>query len=158
MDIDARTLACWNDNAWDDAPLGANTLRQQLRIQERAAQNLFSAGSLGSVSKNSASQSYAGAGFGRFSVAQIQQGFRILIELYDQCLDQANCIVAALATNPTNPCLQWFVQYVAGFAADPDAAVYALMKFRLCPVDNYEIDLSDLRLQPTLQPGLVNTW
>lgn len=157
MDIDARTLACWLDNAWDDAPAGANTLRQQLRIQERQAQNLFSAGSLGSVSKNSTSQSYAGAGFGRFSVAQIQQGFRMLIELYDQCLDQANWFAQEYAANPANPCLQWFIQYAAGFVADPDIVVYAMVQWNIQPVDNYEIDLSYLRLRSTLV-GFNNTW
>lgn len=158
MDIDARTLACWNENAWDDAPAQANTLRQQLRIMERAAQNLFSAGSIGSVSKNSASQSYAGAGFGRFSVAQIQQGFRMLIELFDAMLIEATCISKAYATNPNNPCLQWFAPLAAGFAEDPDPTVYLLMTGKLIPVDSYEVDLSYLRLQPTLLPGYVNTW
>jgi hypothetical protein len=145
VDIDARTLSCWNENAWDDAPLGANTLRQQLRIMERAAQSLFSAGSLGSVSKNSASQSYAGAGFGRFSVAQIQQGFRILIEMYDWILKEANWVYASTGT-----CHDQFVLKYPNFAEDPDQAVYDIMVIRLQPVDSYEIDLSYLRLQPTL--------
>ncbi len=153
MDIDARTLACWNENAWDDAPLTASSLRAQLRTMERAAQNLFSAGSLSSVSKNAASQSYAGSGFGRFSVAQIQQGFRMLIEMYDWLLREATTVY-----NSTGTCHDEFVARYPDFGADPDQAVYDAMTFRLQPVDNYEIDLSYLRLQPTLWPGQVQTW
>ena len=158
MDIDARTLACWLENAWDDAPDAANTLRQQLRIQERTAQNLFSAGSIGSVSKNSASQSYAGAGFGRFSVAQIQQGFRMLIELFDQELIQTASIYSYSLKYPTNQVSVWFTTAFPNYSTDPDPAVYAFMNRRIVPVEDYQIDLTDLRLQPTLTAQAVYTW
>ena len=154
MDIDTRTLACWAENAWDDAPLGANTLRQQLRLCERSAASLFASGSIGSVSKNSASQSYAGAGFGRFSVAQIQQGYRMLIELYDWLLIEANNIYNSVGT-----CQQNFAAKYPTFAQDPDQAVYDAMSCRLGnPVDSYQIDLSYLRLRPTLGGPFVETW
>ena len=154
MDIDARTLACWSENAWDDAPASANSLRAQLRIMERGAANLFSAGSLSSVSKNSASQSYAGSGFGRFSVAQIQQGFRMLIELYDQELARTKWIYNSVGT-----CHDEFVAAYPDYDNDPDPAIYALMTYRLIPVESYEIDLSYLRLQPTLgQFAGTHTW
>lgn len=145
MDIDARTLACWAENAWDDAPLGANTLREQFRIMERSAANLFSAGSIGSVSKNSASQSYAGAGFGRFSTAQIQQGYRMLIEIYDWLLIGATRIFNSTGTRHDK-----FVALYPNFAADPDGAVWDAMIVKLQPIDDYQIDLSYLRLRPTL--------
>lgn len=149
MDIDARTLACWAENAWDDAPAGALTLRQQLRTMERAAASLFASGSLGSVSKNSASQSYAGAGFGRFSVAQIQQGYRMLIEMYDWLLVETKAVYTSTGT-----CHDDFVALYPDYAEDPDKAVYDAMVYRLQPVESYQIDLSYLRLRPTLgYPG-----
>lgn len=159
MDIDVRTLACWLENAWDDAPASANTLRVQLRNMERNAANLFSAGSIGSVSKNSASQSYAGAGFGRFSVAQIQQGYRMLIELYDADLAETAIIYKYSQQYPTNQRSIDFNTAFPDYSTDPDKAVYAFMKYDIQPVDNYQIDLTDLRLHPTLVAGTgVNTW
>jgi hypothetical protein len=118
---------------------------------ERSAASLFAAGSIGSVSKNSASQSYAGAGFGRFSVAQIQQGYRMLIELYDWLLAE---------TGRMNTCaVAWFVAKYPNYAQDPDFAIWDALSYRLGnPVENYEIDLSDLRLRPTLAAGVVQTW
>ena len=153
MDIDARTLACWAENAFDDAPATPATLRPQLRLMERNAASLFSSGSISSVSKNSASQSYAGSGFGRFSVAQIQQGYRMLIELYDELLIQANWLNSTAGT-----CHDDFVAQYPNYAADPDQAVYDLMKVRLTPVEYYQIDLSYLRLRPTIAPGFAQTW
>ena len=158
MDIDARTLACWLENAWDDAPDVANSLRQQLRIGERNAASLFSAGSIGSVSKNSASQSYAGAGFGRFSVVQIQQGYRMLIELYDEELNRAQWIYQQSQTYPTNQQGIWFNTKFPTFSTDPDPAVYFFMGNHIVPVENYEIDLSYLRLRPTLGTLIPQTW
>lgn len=151
MDIDSRTLACWAENAWDDCPAAPLSLRSQLRLMERSAASLFAAGSIGSVSKNSASQSYAGAGFGRFSVAQIQQGYRMLIELYDWLLAE---------TGRMNTCaVAWFVAKYPNYAQDPDFAIWDALSYRLGnPVENYEIDLSDLRLRPTLAAGVVQTW
>lgn len=158
MDIDARTLACWNDNAFDDATAGANSFRPQLRVMERGAANLFASGSIGSVSKNSASQSYAGAGFGRFSVAQIQQGYRMLIELYDDCLRMANYLYNLSQNYPANADGQCFIKKYPNYEADPDQAVYDLMSYRLIPVEDYQIDLSYLRLQPTLGANIPQTW
>ena len=84
----------------------------------------------------------------------------MLIELYDDQLDCANWIVYELGLNPTNPCLQWFAnKFLAGFAADPDIAVYSMMGWKLMPVEDYQIDLSYLRLRPTLYGGNgVTTW
>lgn len=158
MDIDARTLACWSENAWDDAPASASSLRDQLRLMERGAASLFAAGSISSVSKNSASQSYAGSGFGRFSVAQIQQGFRMLIEMYDAELWETKCLYNMAQKYPTNQCGINFVLAYPDYANDPDQAVYDRMTRRLVPVESYEVDLSDLRLQPTLGGPYPYTW
>lgn len=148
MDIDSRTLACWAENAWDDCPANANSLREQLRKMERGAAALFASGSLGSVSKNSASQSYAGAGFGRFSVAQIQQGFRMLIELYDAALNQSKCIYQLAQQYPTNQVGIDFLAKYPTYAADPDETCYDGMAACLRPVEEYQVDLSVLRFRP----------
>ena len=159
MDIDARTLACWYENAWDDCAATPASLRDQLRLMERSAASLFASGSIGSVSKNSASQSYAGAGFGRFSVAQIQQGYRMLIELYDTALTECNCLWNAAQQYPLSTRAQWFVQKYPTFPADPDLAVNDKITCILGnPVESYQVDLSDLRLRPTIAPGIVQTW
>ncbi len=160
MDIDCRTLACWSDNAWDDAPEAAQSFRSQLRLMESNANNLFSSGSIGSVSKNSASQSYAGAGFGRFSVAQIQQGFRMLIELYDSNKRETQCIYNLSQQYPTNQCGIDFLAKYPNYAQDPDQAIYDRMVCVLGnPVESYEVDLSYLRLNPTLGgPYPSPTW
>ena len=126
---------------------------------ERGAANLFAAGSLGSVSKNSASQSYAGAGFGRFSVVQIQQGYRMLIELYDSELWETQCLANLAQQYPANQCGIEFAQAYPNYAADPDQAVYDRITRRLIPAENYQVDLSDLRLKPTLSAfGGTYTW
>lgn len=159
MDIDARTLACWSDNAWDDAPEAAQSFRSQLRLMERGASSLFQSGSIGSVSKNSASQSYAGSGFGRFSVAQIQQGFRMLIELYDRFKWETQCLYNLSQLYPTNQCGINFLLKYPNYVADPDQAIYDSMNCLLGnPVESYEVDLSDLRLQPTLGGPYPGTW
>ena len=153
MDIDARTLACWAENAWDDCKPTANSLREQLRIMERNAASLFASGTLASVSKNSASQSYAGAGFGRFSVAQIQQGYRMLIEMHDQLLAMAKW----LNDTDTSAWHDTFVAKYPNFADDPDIAVYDFMVVKLQPVEDYQIDLSYLRYHPDqyIEQGMV---
>ena len=154
MDIDTRTLACWAENAWDDCAATPSSLRDQLRLMERNASSLFASGSIGSVSKNSASQSYAGSGFGRFSVVQIQQGFRMLIELYDWLLQEATFVYQSTGT-----CHDNFVAKYPTFAEDPDQAVYDAIALRLGnPVDYYETDLSYLRLRPTLGGPFPQTW
>ena len=160
MDIDARTLACWFENAWDDAPEQASSLRDQLRKMERGAATLFSAGSIGSITKNGASNSYAGAGFGRFSVAQIQQGFRMLIELYDTEKWETQCIYN-LANTPgnVNQCAIEFLAQYPNYNQDPDQAIFDRVSRRLgFPVESYQVDLSDLRLRPTLGGPYPSTW
>lgn len=72
------------DDAYDAATLGdlPKPLREQLRENETAAGRLVSAGSLSSVSKNSASQSYA-FGYGHLTAVEIARAWRTLIDLFD---------------------------------------------------------------------------
>ena len=91
------------------------------RANERAAGALVSGGSLASVSKNSASQSFA---FGRGNVTgvEIARGWRILITHYDQ-------VATSYAT--------------AGLATD-DATVVIEMRQRLTPCREFTKDFSSL--------------
>jgi len=59
-------------------------LRDQLRSYERNAEALFRGGSIASVAKNAASQSYRGPGLGSYTPVQIANAWRILINLFDQ--------------------------------------------------------------------------
>lgn len=153
MDISAETLQAFLENAWDAAPNAANTLRQQLRVYEVAATNLFSGGSIGSVSKNSTSQSYRGPGLGSYTPVQIANAWRNLINLFEQQKCETDAVYAAATAIPPQ---QWAVPFLVKFptyAEDPDPAVYCLMTKQLLPVNEYQTDLTVLRLQPTLSPG-----
>jgi hypothetical protein len=105
------------DDAWDDAPEGGLTLRNALRAKERAAGLLVSGGSLSSVSKNSASQSYA-FGSGAVTATDIARGWRILIDLYDSV--------------------------VASSLTDTDNETIVIMRERLVPIREFTKDFSGI--------------
>lgn len=158
MDISAETLQGFLENAWDAAPDNANTLREQLRSYEKAASNLFLGGSIASVSKNSASQSYRGPGLGSYTPVQIANAWRMLINLYEQEKGQTKCLYDISKQYPNNTRGQWFIEKFPTYAQDADPAIYDFMNRKLIPVEEYQTDLSDLRLQPTLSAGLPQTW
>ena len=112
------------DDAWDAAPEGALTLREQLRTNERAAGLVVSGGSLSSVSKNNASQSYA-FGSGNITATEIANTWRDLIDLYDWVFD---------------------ARTTAGFNTDDDA-VYPEMRRRLVAIREFAQDFSTLGLR-----------
>lgn len=107
------------DDAWDDR--AELTLREKLRANERAAGAMLSAGSLASVSKNSASQSFA-YGRGNVTVAEIARGWRELITCFDQVFTSFNA---------------------AGLATD-DATIVVEMRARIQPVREFTKDFSGL--------------
>ena len=138
MDIPCETLAMWWDNSWDDTPDGELTFFKQLRAEERKVANLFSQGAIASVGKNSANQSYRGPGIGSFTPAQIQVGWRTLINLYNAMSKE---IAAEISAGDT--------QAPAG--GDTEANIYARGQLVLgSPVTEYAPDLTDLLLSPTL--------
>ena len=140
MDISTETLQAFLDDAWDAAPASASTLRPQLRAFEKAVTAQFSTvGSIGSVSKNSTSQSYRGPGLGSYTLVQIATAWRQLINLYDEVRHLADYL-----QSKANAC---FVAQFPDYATDPDVVVYTLMKERLIVVDDYQVDLTNLRLR-----------
>jgi hypothetical protein len=140
-----ETLQSFLDDAWDALPDTANVLRDQLRSFEKNVTPLFSQGSISSVSKNSASQTYRGPGLGSYTPIQIANAWRTLINLYDATLQKANW---AFTQN-----IPWFLQTYPAFSqaagTDNDPTVYAMMKWILVPTTEYRIDITDLRLEPT---------
>lgn len=150
LDIAIETLQAFFDDAWDAATDAANSFRAQLRTYESAITKQFSTvGTLGSVSKNSASQSYRGPGLGQYTVAQIQTAWRMLINLYDQF---------KVKTDWLNLNEVWFQEKYPTYAADPDEAIYDLVSCWLRnDFTSYEIDVTNLRLRPTLGER-TRTW
>lgn len=91
----------------------------------------------------------------------------MLIELCDQYLQKAKCLNNTFNQYPANCEASWFNSMFGPgntngwppFAEDSDYAVWFFMNQNLGnPADTYECDLSDLRLRPTIAPGLVVTW
>lgn len=159
MDISIETLQGFLEDAWDAAKDAANTLRPQLRGYESSVRALSSQGALGSVSKNSTSQSYRGPGLGSYTPIQIADAWRMLIQNYDQNLAKANAFQRLTVSDPTCQAAEWFAGLFPDFAADPDSAVYFFMKCDLQSVPSYQPDVSYLRLQATEYNGqFVQTW
>jgi len=70
--------------AWDRATDGANTLRPQFITELKAADALVASGSIASVGKNSANQTYKGYGPGGDTQEEIRGMWASLLALYDQ--------------------------------------------------------------------------
>ena len=138
VDVTAETLAAFLDDAWDACQASANLLRDQLRAFEKNATGIYNQGTLAAVSKNSASQTYRGAGVGSLTTLQIANAWRLLINLFDTTLAAINWRLANPSSNPAcNP------------PDNSDGTVYACMKPILLPVTEYQVDVTDLRLWPT---------
>lgn len=110
------------EDAWDAAPNGALTLREQLRTNERAAGRSVSGGSLSSISKNQSSHSYAPGGSGNITPVEIANIWRELIDLYDLLVES----------------------FTAAETDTSDETVYAEMKRRLVPVREFTKDFTTI--------------
>ena len=127
------------DKAWTDSSNDANSLVQQLLTEEQARLNLFSMGSIGSVSKNSTSQSYTGPSGASLTVLQMQKLYRMLINLYRQ----KKCETDRLFENS----IAWFLAKYTTYATDADQAVYDFMvRWLSQDWETYQCDMTDLRL------------
>lgn len=117
MALETADLRRMLDDAYDDALSDSLPLREQLRSKERASGAVIAGGSLSSVSKNSASQSYA---FGRGNVtpAEIARGWRVLIDSYDTV--------------------------AASLSSTDDAVIVAEMRLKLHPVREFTKDFTGL--------------
>jgi len=153
VDISVEKLQFFLETAWVNAPKDANTLRDQMFTYETTARNLARGGSIGSVSKNNASHSYRGPGLGTYTPDQLGDAWRMLINFYEDSLRWVKWAIL----NPPTPLPDWWP--VAPPDGDYDPATYAAMKWKLKGCTEYQTDLSDLRLHPTLGNGsFVQTW
>jgi hypothetical protein len=85
MDVSSQMLCGLLVAAWNKATEQANSLREQLLNEQGSATALVSAGSLSSVSKNTASQGYSHYGPGQVTQVQLVESYGHLIAAYDNC-------------------------------------------------------------------------
>jgi hypothetical protein len=127
-------------------------LRGQLRIWEQnIARQYEVTGSIASIAKNSASQSYRGSAVGSYTPAQLSQSFRRLINLFDSVQREVQSALAGL--QPTTPPPWWPKDAT-------DSSIYPIMKWQLAEMlpSEYECDFTFLRLHPTLAGPYPATW
>lgn len=122
MAATAQDLQRLLEDAWQDREADARTLREQLRFQERSVGELLATGSINSVSKNSASQTYSFSGNGTLTTVELARAFRDLITLHDT--------VAQL------------------FSLTADADIYAEMMARCVPIYSSRPDMRFLHCTP----------
>lgn len=89
-------LALLND-AWNSAKADANAFRDQLVSNQTGLLPLVKAGSISSVGKNSANQSYKGYGPGGITQVQLIEANSYLLALYDQVKAELTCEFTASA-------------------------------------------------------------
>lgn len=131
VDITTQTLQGFLDDAWDAAPADANTFRTELRKFETAARSMTMGGAISSVSKNSTSQSYRGPGVGSYTLVQIADAWRDLINLFDITKARIDELIADDNTD---------------FTDSSDETVYAQMKNQLRVITEYSPNMTDLYL------------
>lgn len=109
------------EDAWDAAPEGALTLREQLRAYELAAGLVISGGSLSSISKNQSNHSYA-FGSGNITAKEVANVWRELIDLYDLLVNS----------------------YEAAALDVSDETIYPEMMRRLVPINSFTTDFTGI--------------
>lgn len=139
-DVSPQVLLAFLSDAWERAGSEANSLRQTLTNDQREALALVKQGSIASVGKNSASQSYKGYGAGSLTQVQIVELISNLIGLYEQVKSKIyNQFLASADFDYTEP---------AGF--DYDAPVYQILSNALTQQSSgraYSLpDLRDIRI------------
>jgi hypothetical protein len=145
-------LAFLND-AWQRAADQANTFRETLLSDQSASLAFVKQGSIASVGKNSANQSYKNYGPGSLTHVQIVEVIGNLLGLYDQLKSKITCEFEASAD----------FDYAVPDGFDFDPPIYDL----LTKVFNAQSsgaasmlpDITRLRLPPNtiLNPSLVTT-
>lgn len=83
-DVSAQLLLAFLNDAWESAADAANTLRGQIVVNQVNALALVKQGSIASVGKNSANQSYKTYGPGSLTQVQIVEAWGNLLAFYDQ--------------------------------------------------------------------------
>lgn len=94
-DVSNEMLMALLNRAWNSAKDSVGTLRPQFLSEQASALELVSVGSISSVGKNSANQSYSTYGPGRITAAQLVESWSRLIADYDVT---KTTLIAAFAT------------------------------------------------------------
>ena len=87
MDVSTDDLSAFLTRAWNNAKDGANTLPEQLEIEQQAALTLIATGSIASVGKNSAHQAYGNYNPGNLTQRQITSIYTQLKRAYYRLKD-----------------------------------------------------------------------
>jgi len=145
-------LAFLND-AWNRASDAANSFRLTLLADQSAALQFVKSGSLASVGKNSANQTYKNYGPGSITQVQSLEILGNILGLYDQVKSKITCEFQASADfDYTVP---------AGFDFDPPVyeALTKVFTAQSSGAAQLLPDISGLRLPPNtiLNPSLT-TW
>ena len=94
MDVNTDDLEAFLNLAWQNAKDAANTLPEQLLAEQQAALSLLAKGSIASVGKNAANQSYGYYGPGNLTHRQITNAFTTLRRYYQTVKDKIVCAFA----------------------------------------------------------------
>ena len=145
-------LAFVND-AWNRSTDAANSFRQTLLADQSAALALVKQGSLASVGKNSANQTYKGYGAGSLTQVQIVEIIGNILGLYDQLQSKITREFTCSADfdNAVPP----------GFDFDPPVYAILTQLFYAESAGSAQLlpDISRLRLPPsTILNPAVTTW
>ena len=87
MDVSTDDLSAFLTRAWNNAKDAANTLPEQLEIEQQAALTLIATGSIASVGKNSAHQAYGNYNPGNLTQRQITSIYTQLKRAYYRLKD-----------------------------------------------------------------------
>lgn len=140
MDVNTDDLSAFLTRAWNNAQETANTLLPQLEAEQQQALTMLASGSVASLSKNTASQSYGGYNPGNLTHRQITNIFTTLIRQYQTLKDKLTCAIEASDD---------FTEGVpADYDYDPD--IYALLTkyFQVSTQAARLPDITDLRFAP----------
>lgn len=152
-DVSAQLLLAFLNSAWNRAALGANTLLATLQNDQQSALGLISSGSIASVGKNSANQSYKGYGAGSLTQVQIVEAIGNLLGLYQNLQSQiTNAFLCSTQFNKAVP---------AGFDFDDPVYGFLTTIFNNASGPNITLlpDITSIRLPASIAlPTLPTSW
>lgn len=134
-DVSSDELSAFLDLAWNNAKDGANSLPEQLGIEQQNILQLIAGGSIASLGKNSTHQAYSNYGPGSFTQRQIMGAFSTLKRYYFDAKD-----IITKAADEQNFALD------GSFDFDVPVVDYIRKYFRLVVETPKIPDLRDLRL------------
>jgi len=136
VDVNTDDLSAFLNLAWQNASEAANSLSEQLLAEQQKALALIASGSVSSVGKNSANQSYGQYGPGNLTQRQITNIFTTLIRYYQVIKDKIACL-AAHVVPPVD---------MSGYDYDPTIFSLLTQFFQVSTQAARLPDIADLRI------------